>query len=394
MSLAATKPAHAVLSASGSKRWLACPPSAQLEQQFPDETSEDAKEGTFAHALGELRLSRAIANSLAPSTYKKKLAVMQKDPMYSTSMGEYIEQYVTIVSERFLEAKDKCPDTLVMLEQRLDYSEWVPGGFGTGDVTIIADAIMEIIDLKYGKGVPVSAENNSQMRLYALGAIHQFGYLYDIEKVRMTIIQPRLDSVSSEEMSVDDLLAWAENEVKPKAALAIAGEGEFCAGDHCRFCRARFTCRARAEANLELAKYDFQESFLLSDEEIAEVLTKAEELQKWAADIQAYALDQAEKHNKKWPGWKLVEGRSNRKYTDEAKVADALTDAGYSEKEIYAPKVLLGITAMEKAIGKKHFNELLSDLVIKPAGKPVLVSESDKRPEISSAASAAEDFKE
>ncbi|TLN00388.1 DUF2800 domain-containing protein [bacterium] len=393
MSLAVAKPAHAILSASGSKRWLACPPSAQLEQQFPNETSEYAKEGTFAHALGELRLSRAIANSLAPSTYKKKLAAMQKDPMYSASMGEYIEQYVTIVSERYLEAKDRCQDTLVMLEQRLDYSEWVPDGFGTGDVIIIADAIMEIIDLKYGKGVPVSAENNSQMRLYALGAIHQFGCLYDIKTVRMTIIQPRLDSVSSEEMSVDDLLNWAENEVRPKAALAIAGEGEFCAGDHCRFCRARFTCRVRAEANLELAKYDFQESFLLSDEEIAEVLTKAEELQKWAADIQTYALDQAENHGKKWPRFKLVEGRSNRKYTDEDAVAKVLLEAKYKEEQIYDKKVF-GITAMEKNIGKKKFAELLADLVIKPAGKPVLVPESDKRPVISSAAAAAEDFKE
>jgi len=385
---------HAILSASSSKRWLTCTPSAQLERQFPDEKSEYATEGSFAHKLAELRLSRAIANSIKPSTYQKKLAELKKDPMFSVSMEEYIEQYVTIVSERFLELKNKCPDTLVLLEQRLDFSTWVPDGFGTGDVVMIADAMVEVIDLKFGKGVPVSAENNSQMRLYALGAMHQFGCLYDIEKVRMTIIQPRLDSVSSEEMSVDDLLAWAENEVKPKAALAAAGEGEFCAGDHCRFCKARFTCRARAEANMELAKYDFQDSFLLSDDEIAEVLVKAEELQKWAADIQAYALDQAENHGKKWPGFKLVEGRSNRKYTDEKAVAEKLTGAGYKDDVIYVPQSLLGITAMEKAIGKKKFSDLLSELVIKPAGKPTLVPGSDKRPEISSAASAAEDFKE
>jgi hypothetical protein len=208
----------------------------------------------------------------------------------------------------------------------------------------------------------------------------------------MTIVQPRLDSISTEELSVEELIAWAENEVEPKAALAIAGEGEFCAGDHCRFCRARFTCRARAETNLELAKYDFQDSFLLSDDEVADILAKAEELQKWTADVQTYALDQAKNHNKKWPGWKLVEGRSVRKYTDEKAVAEILSAAKYAEDKIYDKKIF-GITAMEKNIGKKNFTELLSGLVIKPVGKPVLVSESDKRPEISSIASAVEDFK-
>ena len=386
--------AHAILSASGSKRWITCTPSAQLEQQFPENKSEYAEEGSFAHALAELRLGRAVANNIKPSLYKKKLAEMQKDPLYSASMEEYIEQYVTFIGEKFLGAKKNCPDTLILLEQRLDFSEWVPDGFGTGDVIIISDGVLEIIDLKYGQGVPVSAEGNTQMRLYALGAINQFGLLYDFDCIRMTIVQPRLDSISSDDASVPELLKWGYEVVKPAAAKAMAGKGEFVPGDHCQFCRAKAVCRARAETNLEMAKYDFQEPALLTVDEIAEILFKAEELQKWAKDIQDYALDQAENHGVKFPGWKLVEGRSNRKYADEDAVADRLKAEGYTDDVIYAPRKIWGITEMEKKLGKKLFEEYLKGLVIKPAGKPTLAPESDKRPEISSVASAAEDFKD
>lgn len=383
---------HALLSASGSHRWMACTPSARLELEFPDKPSEYADEGSFAHALAEIKLSRAVANTRKPSEFKKALAEIQKDPRYSTSMEEYIAQYVDLVAERFLEAKKSCPDTLVLLEQRLDFSQWVPNGFGTGDVVIIADGMLEVIDLKYGKGVPVSAEGNSQTRLYGLGAVATYEMLYDFSRIRMTIIQPRLDSISTEELTVEELITWAETELKPKAELAHAGEGEFCAGPHCQFCRAKYTCRARAEANLELARLDFAKPEVLGDEEIAEVLGKADMLQAWASDIKTYALDQAEKHGKKWPGWKLVEGRSNRKYSDEILVGETLIKAGYEEKQIHKEPELLGITAMEKLLGKKKFGELLSNLVIKPAGKPVLVPESDKRPEINSLQSAVEDF--
>lgn len=383
---------HALLSASGSHRWMACTPSARLELEFPDKPSEYADEGSFAHALAEIKLSRAVANTRKPSEFKKALAEIQKDPRYSTSMEEYIEQYVSLVAERYLEAKKNCPDTLVLLEQKLDFSQWVPEGFGTGDVIIIADGVLEVIDLKYGKGVPVSAEGNSQTRLYGLGAVATYEMLYDFSRIRMTIIQPRLDSISTEELTVEELIAWAETELKPKAELAHAGEGEFCAGPHCQFCRAKYTCRARAEANLELARLDFAKPEVLDDEEIAEVLGKAEMLQAWATDIKIYALNQAETHGKKWPGWKLVEGRSNRKYSDEILVGETLIKAGYEEKQIHKEPELLGITAMEKLLGKKKFGELLSNLVIKPAGKPVLVPESDKRPEINSLQSAVEDF--
>ena len=382
---------HAVLAASASHRWLSCPPSARLEQEFSEETSSYAAEGTLAHAIAELKLRRSLKRIKA-GPYKKKLEFFQGASLYSADMEDYLENYTSVITERYMNAVNACPDSLILLEQKLDFSRWVPGGFGTGDVVIISDDTLEVIDLKYGKGVPVSATENPQTRLYGLGAIASFNMLYDFSKVRMTIVQPRLDSLSTEEMTVEELLTWADEYVEPRAAQAFAGKGEFCAGEHCRFCRARQTCRARAENNLELAKYDFQQPPLLSDDEISDILTRADELQKWAADVQAYALDQAENHGKKWPGWKLVEGRSNRKYTDEAAVAKVLVAADYPEDKIYAPRELFGITAMEKSIGRKPFNELLSELVIKPAGKPTLVPESDKRPEIQSIASAVEDF--
>jgi len=274
----------------------------------------------------------------------------------------------------------------VLLEQRLDFSPWVPEGFGTGDAVIITDNRLEIVDLKYGKGVPVSAECNPQLRLYALGAINEFGMLYDFKTVRTTIVQPRLDNISSEELAVEELLQWGET-VKPIAWQAFTGKGDFHAGDHCRFCRARYTCRARAEANLELAKYDFQEPEALTVEEIGEILYKAEELQQWVKDIKEYALIQAYQHGVKFPGWKVVEGRSVRKITDEEAVAERLRREGYEPYK----QVLYTLTEFEKMIGKKRFNEIAGDLIEKPAGKPTLVPESDKRPEIPSA--AAVDFR-
>lgn len=383
--------AHAMLSASGSHRWMACPPSARLELEFPEKTSEYAEEGHFAHALAELKLSRAIANTTKPSVFKKRLAEMRQDPMFSPAMEEYIDQYVNLVSEIFLTAKKQCSDTLVLLEQRLNFSQWVPEGYGTGDVVIITDDTLEVIDLKFGKGIPISAVNNPQTRLYGLGAISTYGMLYDFSKIRMTIIQPRLDSISTEELTVEELLTWAEEDLKPKAQLAFSGKGDFNAGEHCQFCRAKATCRARAEANLELAKYEFQKPPLLDDDKIAEILAQADLLQAWVNDVKTYALEQARDHGKKWPGWKLVEGRSNRTYTNVDAVAEALIAAGYTEESIFK-KSLLGITEMEKVLGKKKFGELLAELIIKPPGKPVLVPESDSRPEINSLQSAIEDF--
>jgi len=382
---------HAILSASGSEKWLNCPPSARLEEQITEEKSEYAAEGTFAHKLAELHLQNYL-KLIKKAEYDKKLKQLKENEFYSQEMEDYIQIYTDIAIEKINEAKNRSKDAIVFLEQQLDFSPWVPEGFGTGDVVIISDGIVEVVDFKYGKGVPVSAEENTQMRLYGLGAVNLFNILYDIKTIRMTIVQPRLDSVSTESLSVKELLIWGDTTVKPKAKLAFKGEGEFQAGDHCRFCRAKATCRARAEANLELARYDFQDPALLSNDEIAEILFKADELKAWAADIQTYALEQAYKHGIKFNGWKLVEGRSNRKYTDEEEVAKILIEKGYNEDDIYK-KSILNITAMEKLLGKKKFGELLDDLVIKPPGKPTLVPETDKRPELSSAAAAIKDFK-
>lgn len=381
---------HALLNASRAKRWLTCTPSARLEETLPEEKSEYAEEGSFAHKVAEVEL-RFKLKQIDGRAYKKQRGEIKENPLYTVALEEYIQSYVTIVMERVAEARTRCKDPIILLEQKLDFSRWVPEGFGTGDVIIIADGILEVIDLKYGKGAPVSAEDNPQIRLYGLGALEQFDGLYDIETVKMTIVQPRLDSVSSDSISVSDLYAWAENVVTPKAIQAMAGEGEYVPGDHCQFCRAKATCRARANANLELAKYDFTEPALLTDEEIADILTKAEQLQSWAGDIRSYALDQAENHGKKWPGWKLVEGRSNRVYSDKQAVAGTLLLLGYDE-EIIFDKEIKGITAMEKVLGKKNFEELLGDLIIKPAGRPTLVLESDPRPEINSVQSAIADF--
>lgn len=378
--------AHALLSASGAHRWLNCTPSARLTEDLPDSSSVYAQEGTLAHELGELELQYQL-NIIPKRTYNSRLKKIKANELYSEDMPDQVEKYTTYVFERLAEAKSHTEDALIFLEQRLDFSAYVPEGFGTGDCTIIADGALEIIDLKYGKGIEVYAEKNPQMMLYALGALEAYSFIYDIDTVRMTIAQPRLDNFSSWEISVSDLERWAKEELEPKAKLAWDGEGEAKAGDWCTFCKVKATCKARAEKNLELAeKYEYQDPNLLSNVDIADILRCADELQKWAKDVQDYALEQARDHGVKFDGWKLVEGRSNRKYTDEGFVHTALIEAGYTENQILKEPELLGITAMEKVVGKKKFNELLADLVIKPQGKPTLVPESDKRQELNSAA--------
>lgn len=374
---------HALLSASGAKRWLSCPPSARLEQQYENTTSVFAEEGTLAHELGELTLRKNL-DEITTRIFNSKLKKIKENKLFTEDMIDYVDIYVGTCMEKIAEAKSVSSDAVISLEQRLDFSEWVPEGFGTGDMVIIADGIIEIIDLKYGKGVPVSAIGNVQMRLYALGAISEFQFLYDIEKVKMTIVQPRLDSISSDEIDIEELFQWADEVLKPTAELAFKGEGEFCAGEHCGFCRARYTCKARAEKNMELAKYDFQDPNILSNDDIADILVKADDLIKWAKDIQDYALDQAVNHGTKFNGFKVVEGRSNRKWADEDKVGEILIGQGFLENIIYTKK-LTGISNMESAIGKKEVIRLLGDYIVKPPGKPTLAPESDKRPVFNSA---------
>ncbi len=378
---------HAILSASGAGRWIACPPSARLEQNYPNSTSDFAREGTLAHELGELTLQKEL-KLISTRKYNSEFKKIEVNELFTKDMPDYVGIYVDTCMEKVAEAKSKTPDAVISLEQRLNFSRWVPEGFGTGDMVVIADGTIEIIDLKYGKGVPVSELNNKQMKLYALGAIAEYEFLYDIENVKMTIIQPRLDSISTDEIKAEDLLKWAEEELKPKAELAFKGEGEFCAGDHCGFCRAKAVCKARADKNLELAKYEFKESTLLEKEEIADILGRVKEFTKWAKDVQDYALQEA-LDGAEFPGWKVVEGRANRKYTDEDKIGEILIGQGFLEDIIYTKK-LTGITEMESALGKKEVSRLIGDYIEKPQGKPVLVVETDKR-EVFNAAAA--DFK-
>lgn len=369
--------AHAVLSASASHRWLACPPSAQLNAAVPDTTSDYAREGTCAHELCEYKVNKLLGVDIPnPREFLD---------FYDQEMEECSESYAQYIAEQM--AKYTSP--VVLVEQRLDFSKYVSDGFGTGDCIIVADGTMTICDYKHGKGVEVSAENNPQMMLYALGAYELFDVLYDISEIKMVIFQPRMSNVSEFTLTVSQLLDWASNELKPKAELAAKGEGEFSAGEHCRFCKVKANCRKRAEYNLAIAQYDFAPPDMLEDAEIEMILERADALVSWAADVKDFALNQA-LAGKQWTGFKVVEGKSNRKYTDETKVAEAVKAAGmnpYSEPEV------LGITAMTKMLGgKEKFESILGGLVRKPKGKPTLVPMSDKRKAWSN--DAKEDFKE
>ena len=364
---------HAILSASASHRWLMCPPSVRLSEQFPDDGgSEFAAEGTEAHELCEYRL-------------KSAMGIPADDPVphlqrYNEEMEDCASGYATHVLSLVEEAKQTCSDPKVLIEQRVDFSQWVPEGFGTADCIIVSDGTLRIVDYKHGLGVLVEAENNPQMKCYALGALEIFDVLYDIDTISMTIYQPRRENISTWEISREELLQWAENTLKPIATMAFAGEGEFCSGEWCGFCKAKHNCRARAEANLMLAKHDFRLPELLEDSEIEFILSRVDELASWANDVKDYALKQAV-CGKEWHGWKLVEGRSVRKFTSEDEVIKAVCKAGFDPFE----KKLLGITAMQKLLGKARFDELLSGLITKSKGKPTLAPESDKRPEVSSA---------
>lgn len=369
---------HALLSASSSYRWLNCPPSALECAKLPDTTSEFAQQGTEAHSLCEYKVLKALGQDAENPT--KHLHYFDEE------MAECTDDYAQYVMEQLAATKEKCHDPLILIEQRLDFSKWVPGGFGTGDCVIVADDNLSVIDFKYGVGIEVSADRNTQMMCYALGALNLFDNIYDIQQVVMTIFQPRRDNVSTYTLSKQKLLQWAVEVLRPTAELAAKGEGEYKAGEHCQFCKIRATCRKRAEYNLELARYDFAMPSQLTAEEIEAVLGKADELVSWASDVKNYALQQA-LSGKKWQGWKLVEGRSNRRYVNEKAVAVKVKEAGFEPYE----KKLLGITAMTKLLGKKKFEELLQGLVEKPQGKPVLVPETDKRPAMNT---AAEDFQD
>ena len=376
--------AHARLNASSSHRWMMCPPSVRLSEQFADKPSSYAEEGTFLHELCELKLHRYLGD-MASDVIEAQYAEHRDSEFYTQEAETVTDEYVAFCVETIEAVKSSCPDPLIMVEHRLDYSEYVPEGYGTGDLVIVADGVIEVIDFKGGRGVRVDAHRNSQLMLYGLGALLEFDPLYDVRNVRVTIVQPRLSNTSTYEIAADELVRWAEKEVRPRALMAYEGKGEFCAGDWCRFCKARYTCRKRSEYHMQLAERDFRQPDLLSDEEITDILPIADSLNNWVQDLLAYATQQAVE-GKSWPGYKLVAGRSNRKYTSEAEVIKAATEAGYTD--IYKT-TLLGVGDLEKRLGRKKFNEVLGMYVIKPVGAPTLVPDSDPRKPYSS---AAEDF--
>lgn len=381
---------HATLSASGAKRWMSCPPSARLEERlrgiFGEKSTPFAEEGTKAHSLAELKLLREKGrlseddgiNDFNYDLRRKALGDIPKE------MDEATDYYAEIIIEKFLTARQSCPDAQLKLEQRLDFSRWVPDGFGTGDAVIVSEELLEVCDLKYGKGVPVFAENNPQARCYGLGALHCYGVLYGFKHVRNTIIQPRLDSVTEEMLTTDELIKWAETELKPAAELAWKGKGEFNPGDHCKFCAARAICYARATKAMTIFKHGFETPGVIPDDAIPEILAVADTAIDWIKDLQAYALSQALR-GQEWPGYKLVRGkRPPRKWVDEEEAKHQLIRAGY-EPEVYTETKFKSPSNIEKLVGKQAFEAIFATLVTQGDGALTLVPESDKRTEFTSA---------
>ncbi len=368
---------HARFSPSAASRRLNCPPSLVLEEQFDEEESQYAAEGTAGHALAEHLI-------------KKHLKIRTKRPVsdyYSDDLLEAVDEYVSFVIGEIEDARRECTTPVICVEQRVDASDYVDECFGTADAVIVTDKVAHVIDLKLGKGVPVYAEENPQLMIYGLGVLSMAELLYDVETVRLTVFQPRLNSSSTWDVTPSALKKWGEEVLRPRGAMALMGAGEFSAGAWCRFCRARNQCRARAEEFLKLAQMEFRAPALLSDEEISEVLRKSDELAKWASDVYSFAQDQAIIHGKVWPGFKLVEGRSVRKYTSDEEVAEAAKAAGYND--IYKHS-LIGIGEMEKLMGKEQFARILGHLVYKPQGKITLAPDTDKRESITKTTALAE----
>ena len=386
---------HALLSASGAARWLNCTPSAQLEDKYGErKSSVFAEEGTLAHELSELYIKHDILLSISEQEFDNGLEEIMANDLFNEEMLNVVPVYTDYCASQLAEAKTANSLAVMEIEQKLDLTDFVPESFGTADCVIINDNLIEVIDLKYGKGVPVYAEWNKQLMLYGLGALQKYDTMYDISEVRLTIVQPRINNISSWQISVEELRKWAEEELMPKAKLAFEGKGELSAGDWCRFCAVRNQCRKLYEQQLEIAKHEFAEPALLTDEEIADIVLRTPKLIEWANSIAEYAQSKAVTENKQWPGLKLVEGVSRRKWSDEDKASNAIFARcpELSEDEVFNMK-LKPITSIEKIVGKKRFAEILSDVVIKPQGKPTLVPLEDKRPEMGYGQAQA-DFKE
>lgn len=372
--------AHALLSASGAHRWLECTPSARLEETFPESTSSYAAEGTLAH---EVAANCALywTEQITEAEYENKLNALKQNDLYTADMLEDCINYAKLICDKWNNLKEKCPDATVMIEAQIKYEEWAPEGFGTADCLILADGFLEVIDFKYGKGKRVDALGNPQMRMYTLGAYSTYGLVFNVEHITMTIYQPRLSGVMcDDEITIAELLKWGEEYVKPRAALAFEGKGDFCpSSEICKFCKAKQVCRARANENLK--QFDEAPDILcLTPDEAGQILEKADDIKAWLTDLENL-VQSTLLEGQPVKGWKIVEGRSNRRYADETKVAAAMKAAGYNDAVIYKPKELITLTQMEKDFGKKNIATILDGLIIKPAGKPTLAPETDKRPE-------------
>ena len=379
--------AHALLSPSAAHRWINCTAAPRLEADVEDKGSEFAAEGTLAHAYCAQKLKAFLG---LPTEDEAKEIAELNDRYHTGEMDEYTDTYKTIVLEKYNAARAKTKDALLLIETRLDFSEYVPDAFGTADAIIIADGTMEVIDFKYGKGVKVSAEDNPQMKIYALGAYEKFSFEYKIDRVRMTIIQPRIENFSEWELSVSELMAWTDSVLTPKAQQAYKGDGPQVPGDWCQFCKVKSSCRALTQKCIEAAKNHPDPKLISPDELAADVLPMLATVKTWLAGVEDYALQQA-LSGVQLAGWKVVEGRSVRKITDQDGAALALNKAGYKTTEIYKPQELRTITDLEKLTGKKRFAAICGDFIEKPQGKPTLAPESDKRPAIDP---LADDFKD
>lgn len=381
--------AHAVLSASSAHRWLSCTPSALLEQQFPDTTSNAAKEGTLAHELAELKLRNYF---YTPEFGKRKLSSAVKklktDPLWQEEMAGYTDDYLDYVKQIALGFQGT---PYVAIEKRVNLDGYIPDGFGTADCILIGDGAIHVIDFKYGKGVPVSAEHNPQMMLYALGAYEAYRMLYPVETVKMSIVQPRLtDGNSDWECTLEELLKFGDD-VRTRAALAAKGEGEYAPSEKaCRFCRARAQCRARAAENVKLAFQIGKLPPLITREETGQYLKQGQDVARWLGDLQDWALAEC-LAGREVPGWKAVEGRGSREWTDADEAFSRLISAGTDEAVLYERKPLT-LAQTEKLVGKKDFESCVGELVVKKPGKPCLVEETDKRPGVTNVRSAAEAF--
>lgn len=381
----AEEKSHAILSASSSHKWLVCTPSARFEEKFPSKTSEYMEEGTLAHEIAEIKV-RNYFTVMSKATYTRRVNKLKKNEHFNTEMLVHTETYLEYIKEQALRTK---ATPFIAIEQKVDFSKYVPEGFGTADCILISGNTLQIIDFKYGKGVKVDAENNPQMMLYALGALSQFGIFYDIKCIKMSIVQPRIENISEFEISKEESLDWGENTVKPQAQKAFAGIGNFVQGEHCQFCKAKGACEFRAKENIKIVEEIEKASGMLTNTQISEMLTKTEGVEQWIKDLKANALEKILK-GEDIPNWKAVEGKSNRKIVDIDKAFEILEANGFDQAILYERKPIT-LTQLEKVVGKKKLTEAIGDYIEKPKGAPTLAKASDKRK--SFRISAAEEFK-